>query len=263
MSRPQEPRDPGIGTTLKDARRRLGMDVKEAEERTKIRARYLRALEAEDWEVLPAPAYVRGFLRAYGQLLGLDGEALADEFRRYEEPAVGISAAPEPVIRERRRPPGSRPPSRGPLIAAIAIGIVILLIVLASIGGGDDSPPKSGGDHAGKLAGGKNGKDSKKGGGDKDAGLVPVDVTIEPLDTVQLCLVGDGGKALIPSQVLAVGASQRFGDNKTYRLDLDGGGVVKLTAGDASKKLKASGNASFAADSRGIREISYAGPGCP
>ena len=67
---------PGIGATLKDARRRLGMDIKEAEDRTKIRTRYLRALEAEEWEILPAPAYVRGFLRTYGQLLGLDGASV-------------------------------------------------------------------------------------------------------------------------------------------------------------------------------------------
>ena len=75
----------GIGAALKDARRRQDMDVKEAEERTKIRARYLRALEAEDWEVLPAPAYVRGFLRTYGDMLDLDGEMLADRYRRFSE----------------------------------------------------------------------------------------------------------------------------------------------------------------------------------
>ncbi len=108
-----------IGNALKDARRRIGMDVKEAEERTKIRAKYLRALEAEDWEVLPAPAYVRGFLRTYGALLGLDGEHLADEFRRrYEAPGSAVSPASEPILQERRRsqwrPPAlARPADRG------------------------------------------------------------------------------------------------------------------------------------------------------
>ena len=186
MSRPQQPTGPGIGPTLKDARRRAGMDVKEAEDRTKIRARYLRALEAEDWEVLPAPAYVRGFLRTYGGVLGIDGEALADEFRRtYEEPGV-ISAAPEPALRDRRLPgpsraPGSRPPSRGRLIAAIAVGIVALLVILAILGGGgDDEPETKGGAKAGKIVGaGKGGDKSAKAGG-----LVPIDVTVEPLDTV-------------------------------------------------------------------------------
>ena len=71
-----------IGATLRDARRRYGMEVREVEERTKIRAKYIRALENEDWETLPAPAYVRGFLRTYAQMLGLDGEMLVDEYRR-------------------------------------------------------------------------------------------------------------------------------------------------------------------------------------
>jgi len=62
-----------IGAALRDARRRYGMEVREVEERTKIRAKYIRALENEDWATLPAPAYVRGFLRTYGQMLGLDG----------------------------------------------------------------------------------------------------------------------------------------------------------------------------------------------
>jgi hypothetical protein len=269
MSRPQEPIGPGIGQALKDARRRIGMDVKEAEERTKIRARYLRALEAEDWEVLPAPAYVRGFLRTYGQVLGLDGGALADEFRRNYESAGAVSAAPEPPIRERRLPissraPGTRPPSRGPLIAAIAAGIVVLLVVLALLGGGgDDEPATKGGPKAGKIVGGKGGNGQKGGGPAGGGKLVPIDVTIEPLDTVQICLVGDGDEALIPSQVLSAGASERFEGNKGYRLDLDGGGVVRLTAGDEKQKLKASGNASFEADSQGIREVDYAGPDCP
>ena len=71
-----------IGAALRDARRRYGMEVREVEERTKIRAKYIRALENEDWATLPAPAYVRGFLRTYGQMLGLDGEMLVDEYRR-------------------------------------------------------------------------------------------------------------------------------------------------------------------------------------
>lgn len=265
MSRPQEQKGPGIGQTLKDARRRIGMDVKEAEERTKIRARYLRALEAEDWEVLPAPAYVRGFLRTYGQVLGIDGGALADEYRRrYEEPAA-VSAAPEPVLRERRRAaggraPGRRPPSRAPLIAAVAIGLVALLALLAILGGDEgDEPEPKGGAKAGKIVGAKGQRGTAAAGGAK---LVPIDVTIEPLDTVQICLVGDG-EALIPAQVLTAGASERFDGSKTYRLDLDGGGVVEVTAGDDKEKLKAGGDASFEVDSEGVREVSYAGPDCP
>jgi len=246
----------------------MGMDIKEAEERTKIRARYLRALEAEDWEVLPEAAYVRGFLRAYGQILDLDGEVLADEFRRrYEEPASRASAAAEPVLQERRRPPGSRPPSRGPLIIGVGVGIVALLVLLGLLGGGDDDPAPSGGDLPARDAvSGNNsqrGKNSAKRGGKDSAPLVPVDLSIEPLDTIELCLVAGGDEALIDTQVLAAGAAEQFGDVKNYRLDLAGAGEVRLTVGGESQRLQSEEAASFEADSEGIREIDYAGPDCP
>ncbi len=81
--------------------------MREVEERTKIRARYIRALENEDWETLPAPAYVRGFLRTYGQLLGLDGEMLADEFRRRYGDGPGTAArSVAGAVAERAPPPG-------------------------------------------------------------------------------------------------------------------------------------------------------------
>lgn len=252
MSRYEHSRDPGIGATLKEARRRLGMDIKEAEERTKIRTRYLRALEAEDWEVLPAPAYVRGFLRTYGQILGLDGGALADRYRRsFEEPAAAALAPPEPVLRNRGGS-GSRPPARTGWIAAIAVAVLVAIAILAVIGltSDDDKPAPI--EPAGKRDGSGGGK-GKRG---------PIDVRLEPLTTVRVCLVG-GGEPLIDSQVLVEGGSEEFGGEKRYRLDLVGGGTVRLAAGGEEKKLEAEDDVSFEADDAGIREIGYAGPECP
>jgi hypothetical protein len=258
MSRYEESSGPGIGATLKDARRRLGMDIKEAEERTKIRTRYLRALEAEDWEVLPAPAYVRGFLRTYGQILGLDGGALADRYRRSFEEPVAAATPPEPVLRNRRSS-GSRSPSRNGWIVAVAVAVVVLLAILAVIGltsdGDEPAPLRSAGKQNGKGGGGGGGN-----GGERER--TEIDVRLEPLTTVRVCLVG-GGEPLIDSQVLAAGASEEFGGEKRYRLDLVGGGTVRLAAGDEQKKLEASDDASFEADDAGIREIEYAGPECP
>jgi cytoskeletal protein RodZ len=269
MSDYDETSGPGIGATLKDARRRLGMDIKEAEERTKIRTKYLRALEAEDWEVLPAPAYVRGFLRTYGQILGLDGEVLADRYRRgYEEPAAAGPAATEPVL-SNRRAAGGRPISRrGPIVVVGGV-IVALLVILAIVGlvsGGDENAPNT--DMKGVRSKPDNGKSkdeksSKDSGKSGNSGLEPVDLKIEPLSTVRVCLVGDSNSPLIDSQVLAVGATERFSGEKSYRLDLAGGGTVKLRVGGDKQKLEASGDASFEADSKGISEISYAGPNCP
>ena len=74
-----------IGEVLKQARARTGLEMRTVEERTKIRIKYLRALEDEEWDALPNSAYAKGFLRTYAQLLGLDGEALADAYRRQVE----------------------------------------------------------------------------------------------------------------------------------------------------------------------------------
>src|SRR5438034_10841524 len=69
-----------IGTSLREARLRQGLDFPELEQGTKIRAKYLRALEDEQFDVLPAQTYVKGFLRTYAECLGLDGQLYVDEY---------------------------------------------------------------------------------------------------------------------------------------------------------------------------------------
>lgn len=75
-----------IGNTLREARLRRGLDIADCESSTKIRAKYLRALEEEQFEVLPGPTYVKGFLRTYADHLELDGRLVLDE---YESRFVG------------------------------------------------------------------------------------------------------------------------------------------------------------------------------
>src|SRR6266480_1909484 len=77
-----------IGPTLREARIRARIDMSEVEARTKIRAKYLRAIENEEWDLLPGPVYVKSFLRTYGDFLGLDSRLLIDDYkRRYERPS--------------------------------------------------------------------------------------------------------------------------------------------------------------------------------
>ena len=73
---------------------RARIDISEVEARTKIRAKYLRAIENEDWDLLPGPVFVKSFLKTYGDYLGVDSRPLIDEFkRRYENPSDHDSAA--------------------------------------------------------------------------------------------------------------------------------------------------------------------------
>jgi cytoskeleton protein RodZ len=78
-----------IGISLREARVNRGIEVEDAESATKIRGRYLRALEDEEWDVLPGGAYTRAFIRTYGDFLGLDGDRLADRYR-----ASGVDPRP-------------------------------------------------------------------------------------------------------------------------------------------------------------------------
>jgi cytoskeleton protein RodZ len=129
-----------IGTTLREARMRARIDISEVEARTKIRAKYLRAIENEEWDLLPGPVYVKSFLRTYGDYLGLDSRLLIDEFRRrYERPADHDLRPLASVRRERERA------SRGPLVPPrVIIGVILLIVVvvLYVIGAGSSDQPK-------------------------------------------------------------------------------------------------------------------------
>ena len=90
---------------------RAKIDINEVETRTKIRAKYLRAIENEEWSLLPGDVYVKSFLRTYADYLGLDSRQLIDDYkRRYERPTDHEMRQIAPLGRERdRRERGARP----------------------------------------------------------------------------------------------------------------------------------------------------------
>ena len=70
-----------LGEVLRAAREAKGVDLTRVERDTKIRARYLTALENGGYRDLPSAVYTKGFLRNYGLYLGLDTEYLIDLYR--------------------------------------------------------------------------------------------------------------------------------------------------------------------------------------
>jgi cytoskeleton protein RodZ len=92
-----------IGKTLRLAREKRGLSLHHVEDVTKIRARYLRDLENENFDVLPA-VYVLGSLKTYAEHLGLDGAAMTAELKRRQQPpqAEGDEASEDPPSREPR-----------------------------------------------------------------------------------------------------------------------------------------------------------------
>jgi cytoskeleton protein RodZ len=133
-----------IGSSLREARLRQELDFPALEERTKIRPKYLRALEDERFDILPAPTYVKGFLRSYAEALGLDGQPFVDEYNsRF---AVGED---DLVVRATRRVPAPRRDrqvreSRMAVVALLAIAILTALVIAAWRFGGPEQPAVSG-----------------------------------------------------------------------------------------------------------------------
>jgi cytoskeleton protein RodZ len=130
-----------IGSSLRDTRLRQGLDFVELESRTKIRAKYLRALEDERFDQLPAHTYVKGFLRTYAEALGLDGGPYVDEYNsRY------VAGDEETPLRVRRATPAARGrksdrrQSRVVAVALIAIAVVTALVIGAWKFGEPESP---------------------------------------------------------------------------------------------------------------------------
>src|ERR687883_143902 len=134
---------PDIGATLREARMRQRIDISEIESETKIRAKYLRALENEEWDLLPGPTYVKSFLRTYAEALGLDGKLLIEEYKLRHERLSDVEMQPirppgQRDMRRRRR----RGSGRGLAVAAVVVLILGGLYAVGQIGnddGGDNT----------------------------------------------------------------------------------------------------------------------------
>jgi len=131
-----------IGASLKEARLRQGLDFSALEAGTKIRGKYLQALEEEHFDVLPGETYIKGFLRTYAEYLGLDGQLYVDEFNsRYVAPdeMQTIRARRTAQARSHRRVQG------GVLIAAlVGITVVTALVIVAWTSGSAKDQPVAG-----------------------------------------------------------------------------------------------------------------------
>ncbi|MGH2854612.1 MAG: helix-turn-helix domain-containing protein [Solirubrobacteraceae bacterium] len=229
-----------IGATLREARMRARIDVSEIEAQTKIRAKYLRALENEEWDLLPGPTFVKSFLRTYAQALGLDGRAVVEEYKlHYEHPGEGAEPAPQPPASAqrwtrrhaadrrspsaapRRRGSTGAPPRQGPSRAYIAtvsvVGVVIVLLVYALLsGGGSTQSPTTGTPAANspRKAAGRN-HATHNGSATVTATATLASLKVEPSAEVYVCLIGDGrkripGLILTPESTLPTYHAQRF-----------------------------------------------------
>ena len=134
-----------IGTSLREARLRRHVEFADAEHGTKIRGKYLRALEDERFELLPSHTYVKGFLRTYAEYLGLDGQLYVDEYNsRFvigEEDAPVGTPRRVPAARARR---SDRRESNIVLLGLMVIVLITGLVIVAWRFGGPEQTPVHG-----------------------------------------------------------------------------------------------------------------------
>ncbi|HEX2087277.1 MAG TPA: helix-turn-helix domain-containing protein [Solirubrobacteraceae bacterium] len=218
---------PEIGATLRETRMRQRIDITDMEVRTKIRAKYLRALENEEWDLLPGPTYVKSFLRTYAEALGLDPKALVEEYKlRHERLDTGDLHPIRPATQRgngRRRAPGPGIPRWA------VVGIVLLLILgaLSLIGqtSDEDEPDGAGQPPPGETVEERGGLTDEL---REEAPPRPrrVRLTVAPTANVWVCLENGGGDRLIPGTEILPGTTRTF-TARRFRITL-GNGSVRL-----------------------------------
>jgi|HubBroStandDraft_3_1064219.scaffolds.fasta_scaffold00580_2 cytoskeleton protein RodZ len=186
---------------------RARIDVSEIEAQTKIRAKYLRALENEEWNLLPGPTFVRSFLRTYAQALGLDGKALVDEYRlRYEQPS---EVEHQPMVsspRQGRTRPSRKGggPSRAYVIAVSVVAVVIVLLVVGLLSGksGPAKPSTPSSDASTHGAHSPIHDATTHSSSPRPGASERVALSLRPTAAVYVCLIGDGGQKRIPGLII-------------------------------------------------------------
>ena len=235
------------------------IDISEVEAQTKIRAKYLRAIENEEWDLLPGPIYAKSFLRTYSDYLGLDSRMLVDEFkRRYERPsehdvrsmgrAAGRDRGRDRARERDRRPRRVGVPSWTP-IAVVIVAIVAILYVVGrnNSGSSNSTPPRTTAHHRARPKPAVTTPTTR-------TPTAPASVTLQlvPTGPLYVCLVNGHGTKLINEQTFAVG--QTIPKATARRL--------LLTLGNASVQMKVDGRpVPVAASAAAIRVLITPAPG--
>ncbi len=235
-----------IGAILREARTRREIELSEVEAVTRIRLGYLRAIESEDWEVLPGGVYTRGFIRTYAAFLSLDGDRLAAEYR---ESVEGGSGAGYDVAPSAARPSPGRRYGAASRPGWIAVAGVILLGAIAIValpdgqdgGEGSRAPVEN---RPAATAGGSNPAPALP-------GRRPVTVSLVAGAEVWICLLDDGGRSLVEGQILEAGAEAGPFRSGSFTVSFGNGEVSMLVDGKEAEIPATSSPIGYSIDAAG------------
>ena len=232
-----------IGSTLRDARNRRKIDLSEVEETTKIRVRFLRAMENEEWDVLPGDIYTRAFIKTYASYLGLDGERLAESYRGEGGAPDRAPSRVEPALSARRQPARSR--AGGRILAVVIVAALIgAVVAIALATGGNDSPAKNSGSDT-------QGKSNAKATPPAKAPASGVAISLEATDEVWVCLLDAAEKPVINGQILAAGETEGPFHSGEFSVAFGNGSVAMEIDGSPADLPESSSPIGFAVDGKG------------
>ena len=226
---------PEIGDQLRETRMRNRIDISEVEAATKIRAKYLRALENEEWELLPGPTFVKTFLRTYADYLGLDARNLVEQYRAaYERPSAQELAPFGAGMGARRRRP--RRPVLAPWMMVVA-GVLVLVAALYFLGRwGDDEPEREAAAPTptpSAQAGGDDGENKQKKRKREQEKPTVARMQIQPTGPVSVCLENAAGDPLIANVTLQANEDTETFRSKRFRVSFGTGEAVMRVDGKA------------------------------
>ena len=216
-----------IGARLREARMRAKIDINEVEVRTNIRAKYLRAIENEEWDLLPGEVYVKSFLRTYGSYLGLDTRQLLDDFKRqYEAPSDHELRPIAPLGRDRDRDRGFRRPRIPPWVAIVSV-LILVVAALYYVGRRSTKSSTTPTTHVSTTPNRK----TKPHHRPHVLVVSHVKLQLIPTGQVYVCLVDGTGKKLIPGLIYSPGQT----------IPVKTASKLLLTLGNNSVQMKVNG----------------------
>jgi cytoskeletal protein RodZ len=218
-----------IGERLREARMRQKIDIAEVESATKIRAKYLRALENEEFGLLPGNTFVKTFMRTYAEYLGLDAQLLIEEYRVDYEPRGESDLQPmvsRPSRRqERRRPRASRgPPGPGTAIV-VAVAVVLAIFVILGLTGGSSNNTGGAGSTTAKKPKKKPTRTKRKHAAATKPKPTSVRLHIVPISATYLCVDRGLGKPVVYQGTTA--SPQTF-KARRLRVNIGNAGTVRV-----------------------------------
>ena len=243
---------------------RARIDVSEIESQTKIRAKYLRALENEEWDLLPGPTYVKSFLRTYAQALGLDARMLVDEYRAYyEHPSEHDQLPISPPSRRLRQPPPPRRLGPGWVIGGIVTLIVVALVAIGVASGGGGGSNKTLSTPA-VTAVGAGGARSHHHHTVAPPRRVFASLRLVPNGTVYVCLETGSGHKLLDGVTLTAGQAQPVHRARKFLMTFGNGNLTMDVNGKLLTVPSSNVPLNYMVDATGRHSLATAqAPTCP